>query len=205
MCLTRRARCDTIMADNRLAYGLAKKHGIDTEGMTPKQVWEALKKAGIDGIQRGSGAKIGSIRPGEGERAPWADKEKPKERKKIPLDYFGKKGHKKLDRNIVIPVEPKEVYGFYDKNKLKAHFKKHKEDFNFKDEIEYNNAAVDFWNNNSKVFYIAHQDRFARMGKDGLTVCVCDADGQVHSYYKFHSAAKLDFYIKTFDWRLIHE
>ena len=76
------------MADNRLAYGLAKKHGIDTEGMTPKQVWEALKKAGIDGIQRGSGAKSGSIRPGEGERAPWAEKEKPKERKKIPLDYF---------------------------------------------------------------------------------------------------------------------
>ena len=35
------------MANNKLAYGLAKEHGIDTEGMTPGQVWEALKKAGI--------------------------------------------------------------------------------------------------------------------------------------------------------------
>lgn len=36
------------MADNRIAYGLAKKHGIDTEGMTPKEVWDALNDKGID-------------------------------------------------------------------------------------------------------------------------------------------------------------
>lgn len=36
------------MADNRIAYGLAKKHGIDTDGMTPKQVWDALNEKGID-------------------------------------------------------------------------------------------------------------------------------------------------------------
>lgn len=35
------------MADNRVAYGLAKKHGIDTTGMSPKQVWDALKEKGI--------------------------------------------------------------------------------------------------------------------------------------------------------------
>ena len=35
------------MADNRIAYGLAKKYGIDTSGMSPKEVWEALKKKGI--------------------------------------------------------------------------------------------------------------------------------------------------------------
>lgn len=32
----------------RLPYGLAKKEGIDTTGMTPKQVWEALKGKGIN-------------------------------------------------------------------------------------------------------------------------------------------------------------
>lgn len=37
-----------MMADNRIAYGLAKKHGIDTHGMTPKQVWDALNEKGID-------------------------------------------------------------------------------------------------------------------------------------------------------------
>lgn len=63
------------MADNRLAYGLAKKHGIKTDGMTPKEVWDALKKAGISGVQNekksgstnGTSAKSGSIRPGENE------------------------------------------------------------------------------------------------------------------------------------------
>ena len=35
------------MADNRIAYGLAKKYGIDTRGMSPKEVWEALKGKGI--------------------------------------------------------------------------------------------------------------------------------------------------------------
>lgn len=35
------------MADNRIAYGLAKKYGIDTKGMSPKEVWEALKGKGI--------------------------------------------------------------------------------------------------------------------------------------------------------------
>ena len=35
------------MADNRIAYGLAKKYGIDTSGMSPKEVWEALKKKGV--------------------------------------------------------------------------------------------------------------------------------------------------------------
>lgn len=44
--LTQGESGDTIMADNRAAYGLAKKYGIDTTGMTPKQVWDAhmLKK-----------------------------------------------------------------------------------------------------------------------------------------------------------------
>lgn len=36
------------MADNRLAYGIAKGLGIDTAGMSPKEVWEAIaKKQGV--------------------------------------------------------------------------------------------------------------------------------------------------------------
>lgn len=33
--------------DNRRAYGLAKAKGIDTTGMSPKEVWEALKEKGV--------------------------------------------------------------------------------------------------------------------------------------------------------------
>ena len=35
------------MADNRIAYGLAKKYGIDTTGMKPSEVWEALRDKGV--------------------------------------------------------------------------------------------------------------------------------------------------------------
>ena len=31
-------------ASSRLAFGLCKKYGIDTKGMTPKEAWEALKE-----------------------------------------------------------------------------------------------------------------------------------------------------------------
>ena len=36
------------MANNRIAYGLAKQYGINTEGMEPKQVWDALAGKGIN-------------------------------------------------------------------------------------------------------------------------------------------------------------
>lgn len=47
MCLTGLFSGGKIMADNRIAYGLAKKYGIDTKGMSPKQVWDALKEKGV--------------------------------------------------------------------------------------------------------------------------------------------------------------
>lgn len=36
------------MANNRIAYGLAKEYGINTDGMNPKQVWDALADKGIN-------------------------------------------------------------------------------------------------------------------------------------------------------------
>jgi hypothetical protein len=41
----------TIMANNKIAYGLAKEYGIDTKGMSPKEVWEALKEKGVSNEQ----------------------------------------------------------------------------------------------------------------------------------------------------------
>ena len=35
------------MADSSIAYGLAKGLGIDTSGMSPSEVWEALKSKGV--------------------------------------------------------------------------------------------------------------------------------------------------------------
>lgn len=36
------------MANNRIAYSLAKEYGINTDGMNPKQVWDALADKGIN-------------------------------------------------------------------------------------------------------------------------------------------------------------
>ena len=35
------------MANNRIAYGLAKRYGIDTRGKSPKEVWDALREKGL--------------------------------------------------------------------------------------------------------------------------------------------------------------
>lgn len=47
------------MADNRIAYGLAKKYGIDTKGMSPKEVWDSLKEKGVteEGYKKEQGEK----------------------------------------------------------------------------------------------------------------------------------------------------
>ena len=45
---TQECRADIAGANTRLPYGLCKSAGIDTEGMSPKEAWEALKqKTGI--------------------------------------------------------------------------------------------------------------------------------------------------------------
>ena len=43
--------------DNRIAYGLAKREGIGTKGMTPKEVWEALDNNGIKSGRSGYDSK----------------------------------------------------------------------------------------------------------------------------------------------------
>ena len=45
--LTKREKGDKIMANNRIAYGLAKRYGIDTTGKSPKEVWDALREKGL--------------------------------------------------------------------------------------------------------------------------------------------------------------
>ena len=77
------------MANNRIAYGLADEYNINTEGMEPHQVWEALSNKGISvhGEHEKNAKKskeelleeasrFGSIVPGKGELV------------KIPLHFF---------------------------------------------------------------------------------------------------------------------
>ena len=103
------------MADNRVAYGLAKRYGIDTTGMSPKEVWEVLRKKGIteenvsdgaydsksDGVkERARKVKINSL--SSQEWAIWyktvADIKK--------LDYYADK----VGKDYIIPIENDNKY-----------------------------------------------------------------------------------------------
>lgn len=53
--------------DNRKAYGLAKEHGIDTKGMTPKEVWDALNQKGVIKEKYSSDGNGGSHNPSKAE------------------------------------------------------------------------------------------------------------------------------------------
>lgn len=56
------------MADNRIAYGLARKYGIDTKGMSPKEVWDALKEKGVSQNNAGDKYSESGATPAERER-----------------------------------------------------------------------------------------------------------------------------------------
>lgn len=49
------------MSSQSIAYGLAKKHGIDTKGMSPKEVWEALAKKGVTSFNQSSNSNSNSL------------------------------------------------------------------------------------------------------------------------------------------------
>lgn len=67
------------MADNRVAYGLAKKYGTDTTGMSPKEVWEALNEKGIKPDGYDSKASVKTL----SDRVEKARKEKDTEDEKV--------------------------------------------------------------------------------------------------------------------------
>ena len=109
------------------------------------------------------------------------------------MDYFGKgKGQPKYPISEM-PVFPKESYGF-DKERLytKDHIK-HRNDMGFKDSDKYNKAAMDFWNNGKGTFYYSERrGNFAKIAPDQVTVCLCDKDGRIQSYYKYPNIASAE-------------
>jgi len=85
-------------AGARLAYGIAKGMGIDTEGMSPKEVWAAISKEG--------GSKIGGFVRGSKEKS--------------PLDNVEVEGMSKAEFKKFIGKAKKESARHYDKGKRVA-------------------------------------------------------------------------------------
>lgn len=169
------------MANNRIAYGLAKKYGIDTKGMTPRQVWDALAEKGI-------------TVHGEHEKNAKKSKEELKELVRVSLDYFGKKGHKKPDLSEEIPPVPKEAFGFDNKRLYTKDHIEHCKSMGFKDSKKYNSAAIEFWNNGAgTLYYSERRDNFVKFALDEVTACYCNPEGIIQSYFKYPNIAKAKF------------
>lgn len=130
------------------------------------------------------------------------------EGRKIDLNFFSKKseGDAKASAKKEIPLCPVEAFGFSDKHKLKRHYEKHKKNFKFKNETEYNKAAIDFWNKSPGTLYYAEmRNKFCKLGADGLTVCICEGNGTVNSFYVFKNHAEVRFYMELDGWRKTDE
>lgn len=88
------------MADNRKAYGLAKEQGIDTTGMSPKEVWQALKEKGVTQDETYSDGNGGTYNPSDEEKKKLKEQginlDENKSKGKNKAEFFGEefKGYK---------------------------------------------------------------------------------------------------------------
>lgn len=82
--------------DNRRAYGLAKAHGIDTTGMSPREVWEALKEKGITQENYSSDGAGGTHDPSQAEEEKLRERGITDKKSKSKDEFFGEefKGYK---------------------------------------------------------------------------------------------------------------
>lgn len=122
------------MADNRIAYGLAKKYGIDTKGMSPKEVWGALKEKGISQDNAEEKYSESNATPAEKKRLQELgfdtrkendDKLTAEERRLKKLGFESKK-NKVQDRHILETI-PKEKRTQYIQDELNVSLQKAKE------------------------------------------------------------------------------
>lgn len=127
--------------------------------------------------------KYGSIIPGSG---------KTDDRFKLSLDHFGKKtksDESDDQHSVKIPPLPKEAYGF--ERLLSNHHQRHVVEMGLKDSKEYEKAAIDFWNNGEgNLYYCKRRGNFCKIADDGVTVCFCNSDGMIQSFYKYPNRIK---------------
>ena len=110
---------------------------------------------------------------------------------KIPLDFFKHKGGKKAEVTGEILEPPKEAYGFANKERLYTdHHRTHAADMGYTPQ-EYEKAAIQFWNtSDGKLYYSFRRHNFCKIAKDNVTVCFCDSEGIVNTFYKYKNASR---------------
>lgn len=143
------------MADSRIAYGIAKGLGIDTDGKSPKEVWEAIaKKQGV------------SIEQAQNQ----ADKSGSKDGRKSAVEKLRElaKPKKGKDKSEFFGVEYKGIKGAEAIEKLLQEKQGHVKNAFERKEI----GGIDLvWGdkNGGLLHTIMKRDRLLEQGKGGIT------------------------------------
>lgn len=144
------------MADNRIAYGLAKKYGIDTAGMSPKEVWEVLKEKGVtkESAEREYNQGVAA------------------EREKLEKRYG-----EGIEEAKFFP----QVLEF--KNPDTVHHSRHAKEMNL-NKREYVKAAIEFFNSDvGEGYYSERRKSFYRYDKKTRRFAVASPDGIIKTFF----------------------
>ena len=145
------------MANNRLPFGLCKKYGVDLpENATPRDAWAALDKI------------------------PTEEFKKPL---KVPMDFFASKKTSQIRtyHSDEKPDLPKEAFKFARLNT--EHHIKHAQDMGYKNQKEYERAAVIFWNNSEgDMYYSSARDSFYKYYDKTNEMLVISPEGIIHTF-----------------------
>lgn len=166
------------MTGNRRAYGLAKRYGIDTKGMTPEDVWEALKKKRITANNAYDSCD---------DFKPTVERANQVRSRNSAQDDTQKQSRDDNSSHSSLP----EVSKF---NRLNTrHHIDHAREMGYKSMRDYEAAAIEFFNSDKgKLYYSEARDRYYRY--EEKTGCFCSASGETVHTFKY--ATKKEFYRK---------
>ena len=104
----------------------------------------------------------------------------------MDLGFFG---HKKVktELNFEEPLTPpKEAYGFLNKERLNTkHHRKHAEEMGFKNQDEYERAAISFWERGEGTVYISKlQPKFYKYDEKSECLFIISPNGIIHTFMK---------------------
>lgn len=88
------------------------------------------------------------------------------------------------DEQTVFAIKKPTAYGFANKERKNTkHHQRHARGMGYKNQDEYERAAVDFFNGNQgKLYYSERRERFYRYDENTQKIAVCDSEGTIHTF-----------------------
>lgn len=160
------------MADNRRAYGLAKRYGIDTKGMTPEEVWKALKKKGI------TANNAYDSRDDFKQTVERANQVRSRNSAQDDTQ-------KQSDNGDNAHSPPLEVFKFHRRDT--KHHITHAREMGYKNMRDYEFAAKDFLEHGEgRLYYGKRRGDFAKYNPKTNEYMVCTVEGIIKTYYRIN-------------------